>query len=808
MRNLFTMFICFLLALPSLFGQAAYTDHFDNNDPAYTGGNGFTHGEASSEWTITAATQSGPFDPFTYQPHDRTSGMGVLVDASGNNKVFVRAKASSIGTQLRLDLQDTMNLATTQAGITKTLTTDFQVLEFDFTGGYVDGGFGGTGCTTGPCNVDPTAIQTLMFFANPGSGFTGSIVIDFISFGSPPDTVISSNVFQDHFDDDSVANAFTFVGPGYSLLQQGSAIIISGDGTTGQFDPLNYQFMNRVTKDTFDIDITGNNKLYVKAKSTIANTALRIDIQDIDGFASTAGSITKLVDTAYSIFEYDFTGVLSDLGYGGTPCTQSTAPCPVNGERAGNILIFIEPGTGAFPGQLSIDYISFGVSLEPPGPEADLIYEDHFNNETLEFTTPPAGITTDEVGSELLITGDSTSGQFAAISYLLHDKDSGSQVFLNMTPGDNKVFIKAKVDAGTVPLRIDLVDTANFHTSLAGLTKVITDEYLVYEYNFSGQYNDGGYGGTACTSGPCPVDFTAINQLLIFPDPVQGFFKGEISIDFISIGQALGEDAGPKGIAGYVDQMDDNTNLFITEPGGFTSATVNDVWTLTGDGTAGAYAAYNYTAHNELGENVLIDAMGSNDKLYVRAKASELNTILRVDVQDNQGFVSNLSAVTATLDTAYKVYELDYANSYQDGAFGGSPCTSSPCAVDPERVSNLLFYVNPDLGGYNGTVDIDWISFGSATVGIDKVSPVQQFNMYPNPANKILSLDFELNEVAEVEWRVSNIMGQNLLRGTFENMYPGSHSKKIDIQELPNGIYFVQLKVNGQMAASSRMMKK
>ena len=90
MKNLFTLLICSLLVLPGLYGQAVYTDHFDNDDPAFTGGNGFTHAEANSEWTITAQNV-GPFSPFTYQPHNPATGMSLLVDASGNNKVFVRA---------------------------------------------------------------------------------------------------------------------------------------------------------------------------------------------------------------------------------------------------------------------------------------------------------------------------------------------------------------------------------------------------------------------------------------------------------------------------------------------------------------------------------------------------------------------------------------------------------------------------------------------------------------------------------------------------------------------------------------------
>lgn len=78
-----------------------------------------------------------------------------------------------------------------------------------------------------------------------------------------------------------------------------------------------------------------------------------------------------------------------------------------------------------------------------------------------------------------------------------------------------------------------------------------------------------------------------------------------------------------------------------------------------------------YALHNDLGELVRADAVGSNDKLYIRAKSSVDATVLRVDVQDGQTYVSNLNPPTATLTTEYEVYELDYANVYQDGGYGG-----------------------------------------------------------------------------------------------------------------------------------------
>ena len=714
-----------------LFGQIGWTqvylDEMDNDDASFVGGaTTYSAVEANGELTITG-TATGAFDAFTYGIHDVATSMPINVDASGNNKIFVRAKASNVGTQLRMDVQDANGFLTTIDAVTKTLVTDFIILEFDFSGGYSDGGFGGTACdaASAPCPVDPTQAMQLVFYVNPGvGGFNGSVVIDYISFGEEPTPVIMSDVFQDHFEMDSSINAIEAFIPGYSfdLNTANSEMTISGDGTIGAFDPIIYIFRNPNTLDTLDLDVTGNNKLFVKVKTTVPGTTLRLDLQDIDGFITTQGSITKVLTDEFVVYEYDYAGTYFDLGFGGTPCTPATAPCPVDATRIGQLSMFINAGAtdGGLLGDVIFDYISFGTSLEPPGATADLVYEDHFNNETIEFTTETPGFTIEEAGTDLTITGDGAAGPFAALSYILHDKTTAEQIFVDMGPGQNKVFVKAKTGMGTVPLRVDLVDTTGFVTSQASITKIISDEYVIFEYNFTASYIDGGFGGSPCTTGPCAVDPTAIRQILIYPDPAVGGYDGTIDIDFVSIGLPLPDDPGlgPVGLANYQDQMDDNTAFFITDPVGLVSTTANDEWTITGDGTGGMWTPIGYDPHNDLGEVILANAQGSGNKLFIRARASVDMTELRVDLQDNQDFVTNLNAQSVILGTEYVVYEIDYTGAYLDGAFGGTPCMTSGCPVDGFRVQNLQFFVNPGVGAYAGTIDIDWISFGGPIVNV------------------------------------------------------------------------------------------
>jgi len=175
----------------------------------------------------------------------------VTIDISETNKVFVKAKASNIGAQFRLDVLDAAGFVTSQSAIVKTLLNDYAVLEFDFTDKYVDAGWGGTACGdlggTGNCPVDPTNINQFLLFINPGQPMNGTtVVIDFISVGTEPVEPPMSDVFQELFDDvDSTIN-FVDTGDGFSQTITDSKWIISGDGTNGPWNPMSYGVHNQV----------------------------------------------------------------------------------------------------------------------------------------------------------------------------------------------------------------------------------------------------------------------------------------------------------------------------------------------------------------------------------------------------------------------------------------------------------------------------------------------------------------------------------------------------------------------------------
>ncbi len=722
MKRIFTLFVFSILTAP-LIGQV-YLDEFDDGvETNATTPSGYSSVEENGEWTITGDGTSGPWDPFTLSPSD-DEGNAVSIDISENNKVYVRAKASNLGTQLRLDVQDGDGFASTIGSVTKTLVSDYTVFEFDFTGVLSDGGFGGTPCdaATAPCPVDPTNITQLLFFINPGQGsFGGSVVLDFVSVGSAPTVGPVSDVWQDHFDNDNPLGFIMSSTTGLVNSISNSNWLISGDGTGEMWTPVNMLFFNPTTLDTIDVPVSdGQDKVFIRMKTNTPGTTIRVDLQDINDMATTAASVTKAITDEWVTYEYNYAGGYSDLGFGGTGCSSDQAPCPVDAARIANLILFVNPGSGAFVGDVEIDYISIGTPLEGDGGSNEVLaYGDHFSGDDSYVSTSGAfGLS---VGaSTFKITGTGVDAPFAAVAYSVHDMDTGAGGFVDVS-ANNKVFIRAKADVANTLLRIDLVDTAGYVTTIPSFTRLLESDYADIELDFSGNYLDGGYGGTPCdaTTAPCAVDPTAISTVLFYPNPADGGFEGCLEIDYVSFGAPLGED-----VRQYVDHFDNSNRDQWSDAGGFTVEEAGTEVVLTGDGSAGPYSAFNYALHNtENGDSEIVN-IAFNNKLYVKAKSTVAGTPLRIDLVDEEGFATTEPSTSAIVGEEYSVLEFDYTGTYTDGGYGGTACDMGPCPVDGSVIKELLFYIDPDNGGYAGTMTIDWISTIEPLEEIDNMGPV------------------------------------------------------------------------------------
>ena len=82
------------------------------------------------------------------------------------------------------------------------------------------------------------------------------------------------------------------------------------------------------------------------------------------------------------------------------------------------------------------------------------------------------------------------------------------------------------------------------------------------------------------------------------------------------------------------------------------------------------------------------------------------------------------------------------------------------------------------------------------------------FNNYPNPTNGESYLQFFLDKPANVELRVLDMMGQQVMDVAKGQLGSGKQEFNVDVSQLSNGIYFYQLSVDGKTVTQKVVIDK
>lgn len=77
------------------------------------------------------------------------------------------------------------------------------------------------------------------------------------------------------------------------------------------------------------------------------------------------------------------------------------------------------------------------------------------------------------------------------------------------------------------------------------------------------------------------------------------------------------------------------------------------------------------------------------------------------------------------------------------------------------------------------------------------VLPQAQLGLFPNPANTVVTIGITVNEAAEGDLILTNMLGEHVKTiSSSQAFLPGLYQVQTDVHELPAGIYFVQLKTD------------
>lgn len=76
-------------------------------------------------------------------------------------------------------------------------------------------------------------------------------------------------------------------------------------------------------------------------------------------------------------------------------------------------------------------------------------------------------------------------------------------------------------------------------------------------------------------------------------------------------------------------------------------------------------------------------------------------------------------------------------------------------------------------------------------------TPVANLNVFPNPANENMSIDFEITQSSEVNLSITDLTGKNIQEIFAGKLTSGKYNYPWSVTNIPSGLYLVNIIING-----------
>ena len=138
-------------------------------------------------------------------------------------------------------------------------------------------------------------------------------------------------------------------------------------------------------------------------------------------------------------------------------------------------------------------------------------------------------------------------------------------------------------------------------------------------------------------------------------------------------------------------------------------------------------------------------------------------------------------------------YTLNAIYSYStDGTTWNGPYTGAlPNNISVNNGGTVYFGVSPAFTGETGTYQLELTGSRTSGSGIDKTQAQDgKIKIYPNPANDKAIIDLSNYEGIISQISITNTQGQELF--AIKNP-PAEKLIPVDLQNIPQGLYFIQI---------------
>ncbi len=107
----------------------------------------------------------------------------------------------------------------------------------------------------------------------------------------------------------------------------------------------------------------------------------------------------------------------------------------------------------------------------------------------------------------------------------------------------------------------------------------------------------------------------------------------------------------------------------------------------------------------------------------------------------------------------------------------------------------------------NGAPILSGTYLANPATGVNDLSNmISEYSLSPNPTSEQVKLNFTLTENKKVTINVFNALGQNIQLEQTENEMQGANTIELNVATLPEGIYFAQILLDGNVAGTKRFV--
>jgi hypothetical protein len=200
--------------------------------------------------------------------------------------------------------------------------------------------------------------------------------------------------------------------------------------------------------------------------------------------------------------------------------------------------------------------------------------------------------------------------------------------------------------------------------------------------------------------------------------------------------------------------------------------------------------------------------IGSNSQEIIVSQTGTYN----VDVTDTNGCIGSDNIIVTvnptpvieigndTMVGAGYIFDLDAGLGYNTYLWSNNTTdpTTSILADEPKVIFVRVVDAFGCVGYDEFRVDV--------ALGAEELHNGNAFNVFPNPAKTYTQVAFELKQFADVEITVMDIQGRVVLQN-IQTLSQGSYNENLDLSGVEAGTYILTLRVNGEVAAQSRVVK-